>query len=560
MRASLGLVGVTALAVAFSFGACECPGPNPDQDGGQDGGQDSGQNPGQDGGQDSGQNPGQDGGQDAGTCIGLGNTCSSSGGLPCCTGGTCNGSTCQPVCGNFGASCSSPSQCCSGTCGTNNTCVCKQVGVACQSAGDCCTGLCNGTCQALPGASCKVTGQQCGGNTECCSSFCNNGFCAAIFGCQAYNDVCTFDGQCCSFDCNIPTGATAGRCNQPSGGCVGAGNPCARSSDCCSRVCADFGGGSACQPTIGCRPQGDNCTPAGDPQACCGSAVCQTDHTCNNGTACRGAGMICGKPMTLLPDGGLGPCAKLPGTNTCYTTNQETNCCDSLKVGGNEYFCRVDVGGVPRCVGGLSGACPTGYTGDPPCCIAEGNYCDFKDQCCNGLPCTVGADGGRQCVGSSCLAIGNTCDPANNRCCSGTSCLPTSEIGFACQVPMDGGSCSGDDAGCTTGATCCTGFCTNNKCGPRPPCQPQGSTCTTSADCCSLPPLTCVLNPGSTSGTCQPPPDGGTSCLQPGQTCTSTTGCCNGLFCADQAANLCTTTFNGCSCQVIIGSKDPGTP
>ena len=38
MRASLGMVGVAALAVAFSFGACNCPPPNPDPDAGPDGG------------------------------------------------------------------------------------------------------------------------------------------------------------------------------------------------------------------------------------------------------------------------------------------------------------------------------------------------------------------------------------------------------------------------------------------------------------------------------------------------------------------------------------------
>jgi len=551
MRASLGLVGVAALAVAFSFGACNCPGPNPGPDGGEDGGPDSGP--------DGGPDAGPDAGPDGGTCIALGNPCSSAGGQACCTGGTCQGGTCQQTCGAFGATCSSPSQCCSGTCGSGNTCVCKQVGDACLNAGDCCTGVCNGTCQSLPGGTCKVTGQQCGNDTECCSGSCDNGSCVAVLGCHPYNDVCTFDGQCCSFQCTIPTGATAGRCFQASGGCVGAGNPCGRSSDCCSRVCADFGNGMACQPTIGCRPQGDNCTPAGDPQACCGSATCQTDHTCNNGTACRGAGMICGKPMTLLPDGGLGPCAKLPGTNTCYTTNQETNCCDSVKIGGNEYMCRVDVGGVPRCFGGLSGTCPFGYTGDPPCCIAAGNACDFNDQCCNGLPCTIGADGGRQCVNpqSSCRPLGNACD-GPNQCCTGTECLPSSEIGMVCQVPQDGGTtCSGNDAGCTSPSTCCSGYCTANHCGPPPPCEPQGGNCSSNADCCSNPPLTCVLGSGSTTGTCQPNTGG---CGLIGQSCTSANGCCNGLFCADQLGALCTSSFSGCSCQVIIGSKDPGTP
>ncbi|HZN93022.1 MAG TPA: hypothetical protein VFB81_09975, partial [Myxococcales bacterium] len=174
-----------------------------------------------------------------------------------------------------------------------------------------------------------------------------------------------------------------------------------------------------------------------------------------------------------------------------------------------------------------------------------------------GLPCTVGADGGRQCVAANCQPLGGACSPSNP-CCTGTQCLPSSEIGNVCQVPMDGGqACSGNDAGCSTPATCCSGYCTNGFCGPPPPCQPQGATCTTSANCCSQPPLTCVLNPGSTTGTCQP---SGGGCLNIGQSCTSSGACCSGLFCADDNQVLCTTTFNGCRCQVIIGSKEPWEP
>jgi hypothetical protein len=265
--------------------------------------------------------------------------------------------------------------------------------------------------------------------------------------------------------------------------------------------------------------------------------------------------MICGKPTVLLPDGGPGGCAVLPGTSTCYVTNQETNCCDSVKIQGDEYLCRVDVGGVPRCFGGLSGTCPFGYTGVAPCCVAQGSYCDFNDQCCDGLPCTIGADGGRQCVGSTCAPLGTAC--TGSECCPGTQCLPSSEIGNVCQVPTDAGStCSGNDAGCSTPATCCSGYCTANHCGPPPACQPQGATCSSSADCCSNPPLTCVLNPGSTTGTCQP----GSGCLNIGQACTSASGCCSGLFCTDSAGVLCTSSFNGCSCQVVIGAKEPWEP
>ncbi|HEY8208915.1 MAG TPA: hypothetical protein VIG99_15600 [Myxococcaceae bacterium] len=554
MRSSLGFLGVGALAVAFAFGACNCPQPPGPDDGGEDGGPDAGLDAGPDAGPvdagpDSGSGP---------TCIDLGNACSNAGGLPCCTGGICNGSSCVRPCADYGGGCSQGGQCCSGACGDAGTCTCKVIGAACGSPSECCTGVCNGTCQGLPGSSCKVTGLACGNDNECCSNNCNGGFCTAVFACQAYDDVCTFDGQCCSFQCNIPSGATAGRCNEPSGGCVGAGNPCTRSMDCCSRVCADFGAGNmACQPVIGCRPQGDNCTPTGDPQACCGSATCQGDNTCNNGTACRGAGMICGKPMTLLPDGGLGPCATTPGGTGCYSTNQETNCCESRKIGGDEYMCRVDVGGVPRCFGGQSAQCPNGYTGNPPCCIAGGDYCDFNDQCCNGLPCTVGADGGRQCVAATCKPLGSACTAGSNECCAGTDCLPSSEIGTVCQVPTDGGTtCSGNDAGCSTPATCCSGYCTTGHCGPPPACQPQGATCSSSADCCSNPPLSCVLSPGSTTGTCQP----GSTCLKIGQACTSSSGCCSGLFCTDPLGVICTTDFNGCSCQVVIGSKGPEEP
>ena len=550
MRTSTFAAFTIAAVVGFSFAACNCNG-----GGGQDGGDDSGFNP--------------DGG-----CINSGFGCSTtSGSTPCCNGAVCetNGGGTSGTCG--AASCKSPGDscqvagdCCGGRNCINNICsnsTCTATGSACSSGTECCTTLCNQTCQTIPGqgTTCKVLGEPCApdaGNAGggCCSGVCSGGACTAQFSCRASNDICTSSSQCCSLICNIQSGSSVGTCVNPSGAtsCGVSGDPCSPSgSKCCTLACTNLGTGTTiCQPTLGCRVQGDTCA---DIEDCCGliaNATCSTNR-CTNGTSCRPAGDLCGKPTVILPDGGI-VCAP-DGMGGCFTTTSETNCCNGRKVNGMETTCRVDQGGIPRCFGGVGGSCPNGYTGQAPCCIDQGNYCDFRDQCCNGAICALGADGGRQCQTGTCKTSGTSC-ATSGECCFGLQCLPGSEIGMFCQVPQttDGGCGLGNGSACTTPSQCCSGICdATGHCGTQSTCSNNGGACAGSGDCCQG--LVCNLPAGSTNGTCAPPaPDSGTgTCLNTGQGCTvGGTTCCAGLTCVNPATYLTCDGTTSCACEVVL--------
>lgn len=558
MRTSTFAAFTIAAVVGFSVAACNC--------GGGGGGPDSGD--------DSGFNP--DGG-----CINSGFGCSiTSGSTACCNGAVCetNGGGTSGTCGaaqckDPGQSCQVPGDCCGGHNCINGICstsTCTATGAACTSGTECCTTLCNQTCQSIPGqgSSCKILGEPCVPNPDggsgtggCCSGVCSGGACSPQFSCRASNDICTDNSQCCSLICNKTQadGGGVGTCVNPSGAtsCGVSGDPCdPAGSKCCTLACTNLGTGTTiCQPTLGCRVQGDTCAAVGD---CCGltaNATCSTNR-CTNGTACRPAGDLCGKPTVIFPDGGIA-CAP-NGTGGCFTTTSETNCCNGNKVGGMETVCRVDQGGIPRCFGGQSGQCPYGYTGVAPCCIQAGNYCDFRDECCNGAICAAGADGGRQCLTSTCKVTGTSC-AGTSECCTGLQCLPGSEIGTFCQPPQtqpdggaaDGGCGLGNGSACTSASQCCSRICdATGHCGVPNQCSGSGGACAGSGDCCAG--LVCNLPAGSTNGTCVVP-DGGNSCLNTGQTCTVGGGaCCAGLTCVNPATYLSCDGTTSCACEVVL--------
>jgi hypothetical protein len=469
-------------------------------------------------------------------------------------------------CTPAGEACSSGIECCTQSClgGTCSTRQCQDVGGNCSNAEECCTKVCggDGRCAALTGSStCKVPGQACANGSECCSTNCQAGICKPAYSCQANNDLCLRNEDCCGGVCSQNGTGTPGRClivgGAGGGNCVQDGNPCSGASTCCSRTCVDLGyGATVCQPVNGCRPTGNYCTNDG---ACCGgeklsNPVDCRENRCDNPNGCNPVGNICG--TGLLPDGGI------------IDVNAREACCD-----GQKAVCKVDSSGVPRCFGGCPNGqcpanCPSGYTGEAGCCIAAGNTCQFSDQCCNGNRCLPGPDGGAfTCQQApTCAPVGTSCDPASSNCCSGTSCVAVGELSYACRPPpnpgggTDGGT-SGTDAGtggtdagqvcapngrsCTTGASCCSGICTNNTCQAPQACQPQGSACTSAADCCSG--LGCRIPGGSTVGTCE----AGATCSAAGQACSPTAACCSGLSCETATGGACTGS-SPCTCNVII--------
>jgi hypothetical protein len=383
------------------------------------------------------------------------------------------------------------------------------------------------------------------------------GACAPAYNCQANGDVCSKDADCCGNACSVNDGG-AGYCmfvrGGASGGCLQDGNPCPNGGEnCCSRTCVDLGSGApVCAPATGCRVTGNFCLATSN---CCGGApnpngtvTCDSSTSrCNLGISCEPPGIICGNAK--LADGGT------------LSINAPVDCCTGITPPVDTMnLCKLDSSGIPRCFGGKSGQCPTGYTGKSPCCIQAGNLCQFKDQCCNGLPCLPNPDGGAgfYCtVTSNCLPLGASCNPnldGGSGCCSGSMCAATGELSYACQLPSDGGTadgggCKPNGSACTASSQCCSSICTSTDGGPATcqtpsSCQQQGGTCTASSDCCSG--LACNIPSGSTTGTCQT-----SSCQNSGQTCSASLSCCSGLLCLDSNGNACGST-GSCTCMVVI--------
>ncbi len=550
MRQANRLLMLSALTLAFSIVGCDCGGDKPPDV------PDAGTT------DDGGTNV-PDGGPGS-QCLEQGATCSRTSGNQCCTGVCGEDNRCpepNQLCKASGEVCQAGGECCTNVC-DNGRCssnLCRDVGQACTGADQCCTKTCtNGTCAEIPGSvtSCKVLGQTCASGADCCSTNCQGGLCTRAYTCKAYGDVCLTDAECCGNSCSSPDGTTAGRCEFVTGGggggCRQDGNPCSDGSTCCSRTCVDLGyGAKVCQPVGGCKLTGNFCTGNND---CCGGGVNPNGSVtcaggrCDNGQSCNGVGNICG---ARLGDGGI------------VDVNASQNCCD-----GRKEVCKLDESGVPRCFGGGSGQCPTGYTGVAPCCISDGQTCQFSDQCCGEALCLPNGSGGLTCQRPNCSPVGSTCTPGsanNSGCCAGTSCLPTGEIGYACQTPTSGGgggtdggtggtdggtdggpTCRANETSCTSPSQCCSGICTGGLCKPPALCQPQNGACTSGADCCQG--LRCEVPSGATAGTCQP----GATCSAGGQACSTTSPCCSGLACEGVNSGAVCNGSEPCICAVII--------
>jgi hypothetical protein len=218
------------------------------------------------------------------------------------------------------------------------------------------------------------------------------------------------------------------------------------------------------------------------------------------GDICYKDGDCCGAKGSGLPGDGLVTCQMVAGTNppvgfcTMPTASGGTgNSCDpegdvcgikpTQACGGNARedccgciepkfnCCKLDKEGVPRCFGGSSAQCPTGYTGKAPCCIAAGQQCTFSSECCNGAPCLPDQAGVLRC-GNACSGEGATCT-ATSDCCAGLSCNVASGMtqGTCGQVPTpppppadggtpvpDGGACSLTGQSCSSTQPCCSGY------------------------------------------------------------------------------------------------------
>jgi hypothetical protein len=274
-----------------------------------------------------------------------------------------------------------------------------------------------------------------------------------------------------------------------------------------------------------------------DEQSCCGggtnpngSVMCEKldpAHTygrCDNGQACNPVGNICGAPFDL-PDGGI------------FKVNASQDCCD-----GKKEVCKRDSAGIPRCFGGGSTQCPTGYTGVAPCCIDTGDICQFKDQCCGGAPCVPDQMGVLRCsAGSSCTPLGAACTPGDggSTCCSG-QCL-SDEFSTTCRTVTQ---CKGLGVACTNSSECCSSICSSGTCQAPSLCQGTNEVCTSTGDCCGG--LQCIIPTGSASGLCQT-----ATCAGAGQACSPSNACCSGLNCLQSSGLNCDGT-TACTCNSIF--------
>jgi len=447
--------------------------------------------------------------------------------------------------------------------------VCKLAGDSCTGNGDCCSGSCDAQTHVCSNSigPCKAPASSCTVPQDCCTFVCNAGTCGSTQ-CTSDNQACTSSAQCCSGNCNATAGA-AGACVPLNGSCRTGGNACTDHGQCCSKFCTNgvcSVGGSYCTQT------GDVC--ASDFECCgglCNKVAGATVGLCRQPSApgttgCTVAGEVCGVGL-VTADGGLPSC----GGSCC------SRACAPYKTG-------VQICQPP------SGCRPTGEVcrGDADCCgfggvqgqtgvgnCSKANASDPVGRCDNGNACRP--------AGAICKLASMSCNAENN-CCAGN----VNQNPLVCQqdllgIPrctMKGEGCS--DAGSRTGQACATSAdCCGLPCVPNPAfvvgsmgvppfvcgageCVGTGASCTTGADCC--PGLPCIMQPGSTRGTCggappppppppgdagQPPlPDGGTppgndagvppGCANYGQICTVSGDCCNGIPC------------NGGRCVLIV--------
>jgi hypothetical protein len=160
----------------------------------------------------------------------------------------------------------------------------------------------------------------------------------------------------------------------------------------------------------------------------------------------------------------IGQCSAPSGGGTCdpegdacgLGTSARENCCgcDSPK----QQCCKFDPLGVARCYGS-DAACPKGYTGVAPCCIAANDVCTFSAECCDGALCLPDSGGILRCGATkTCVAQHGTCTTTAD-CCAPYSCIiapgqptGTCDTSGTCGGSQIGQSC---DTSGTPSKTCC---------------------------------------------------------------------------------------------------------
>jgi len=452
-----------------------------------------------------------------GGCTPLTMACTTS--AQCCSGVCGSNNTCVPgMCQPDGATCTKATDCCKLNCAPNGTCspaMCIADNAACTAGGaPCCSTKCvNGSC--MPLNTCKTAGNPCpNGNSDCCSKICTGGFCASpsqISYCTQAGDICFHDAECCTAVCVGATATTAGTCAQLTLTCSVDGTTCSGCSTtprCCSGFCAPFGntGNTICQPASGCHVLGDLCTKTKD---CCGGdpssnlpgaglVICQPDPTypqigtCSqaNPNNCPMTTPVC--KNTCQPEGDV---CHYQGVGGCSSNTYPANCCGLP--GASSGVCKLDSLGVPRCYG-LGSAC-----------VMPGGSCASSADCCNNLPCVPDSTGALKC-GSMCVQQNGACTTTAD-CCTGLQCIVTpGQLKGTCTVPLppptDGGA-PPDLAGVDLFGADLSQPPPDLSQPPPPMCALYGQACSTTTPCCGG--QGSCLTPYPASAAC---PAGATNC------------------------------------------------
>ena len=428
-------------------------------------------------------------------CGGAGGVCCT--GFTCRSGLVCSGGRCG-ACGDEGQACCDGATPCSSTslvcnrttcvaipdpedaCGTIDRPACGMDGTP-VTGGDCAGAVCEGDLRCVggmclnpmdeggmdqpcgprggcdgglicdysgPTPTCEMTPEGCGRDMQmCCDTGGTGGSCEGALNCQ-FGDCSTCRGpslscvlggllpgnECCNGSVCRPAPLVP-RC------CVGAGEECTNSADCCgfmqcqSGMCQAGRDGSFCLDSSEC---GEGFT--------CETFFCRPDEgmmMCIEARAsCSGSGMCC-DGLTCSshrdPDAPVEP----PPDACCAAAS--TSCTDS-----------EDCCGRMLCTDGECG------------CVSMDMECDADADCCEGLGCVSG-----YCTDtSSCSEENERCMEGMDTCCDRLSCRPDT---FGATQR----DCCSTEA-CRTDEQCCGEMrCTEGRCRARVP----GESCADDLDC-----------------------------------------------------------------------------
>ena len=147
-----------------------------------------------------------------------------------------------------------------------------------------------------------------------------------------------------------------------------------------------------------------------------------------------------------------------------------------------------------------------------PRCKVAGDLCSSGNECC-----TFVCDGTGHCGSTQCISDNMACS-SDSSCCGGKCSTPTDGAPRTC-VPLNT-TCRTSGNTCTTGADCCSSYCSGGFCSSTPSfCTQTGDVCSTDAECCGG---VCNIAAGSILGTCSiAPAPGSGGCTPAGQVCSA---------------------------------------